>query len=125
MPVECRHNASGLNGAVTSEWFNVPADDVGLPITIPNHSDKTLDVYGVLGGATAIVEGTHDGRALTDPDNAAWKVIDDHKGNACSYTSSFPTYLPVLYPNAYYVRVRNSGGDGTTSITYALVSKRG
>jgi hypothetical protein len=125
MTIECVHVANGLNGAVTSTWLALPADEVGQVITIPNHSDKTLDVWGTLGGATAIVQGTNDPRALSDPDEAAWKTLDDHNGNSCSWSTSFPTYMPVLYPNAYYVRVKTTGGDGTTSVNFSLTSKRG
>lgn len=124
MTVEADHNPSGLLGAVITKWLSVPADEVGQVIYIPNHSDKTLNVWGTFGGATAVLQGTNDDRAITDVENADWKTLDDHKGNSCSYTSA-QTYLAVVYPNPTYIRVKVTGGNGTTSLNFSITSKRG
>lgn len=124
MTIAANHNPSGLLGAVITKWLLVPQGEDGQVIYIPNHSDKTLDLWGTFGGATAVIQGTNDDRAISDVTNAAWKTLDDHKGNTCSYTT-IPTYMPVIYPNPTYIRVKITGGDGTTSLNFSITSKRG
>lgn len=122
--VDALHNPSGLLGAVITQWLLVPADSVGQVVFIPNHSDKTLDLWGTFGGATASVQGTNDPRAVTDVENAAWKTLYDYSDTAISYTTAL-SKMPVVSTNPLYLRVRVAGGDGTTSLNFVLCSKRG
>ncbi len=127
MTVEARHVANGLFGVVRTDWSNIPADEDGQVVFIPNHADKTLDVWGTFAGATAVMQACSDDRAIsTDAGERAlvsWKTLKDVDGDNCSFTA-VPTKLYTIHPNAYYIRVLVTGGDGTTSVTFSLTSRR-
>jgi hypothetical protein len=126
MTIEAKHRANGLFGVVRTSWNDVPADEDGQVIFIPNHADKTLDVWGTFAGATAVFQACNDDRAISaSPAERAlvsWKTLKDVDGDSCSFTA-VPNKLYTIHPNAYYMRMLVTGGDGTTSITFSLTSR--
>lgn len=90
-------------------------NDTGRAILIPGNAIKSIQFSGTFGaGGTVVFEGSNDGTnfvTLTDP-----------QGNAISKTSAG---IEAVEEYTLYVRPRVTAGDGTTSITATLGTKRG
>ena len=120
--IECIHKLGGVNNVVSVSWFNIPANSDGGFIEMPNHSDKTVQFFGVFGGATSKIQGSNDERVMTDYASSIWYDLTDVNGMAVSKSSAGAS---VIMENPRYVRSIVTGGDGTTSITIVICAKRG
>ena len=110
-------------GATICTWGDIPADEVGKQIYIPNHSDKTLQIFGSFtGGAVVSIEGSNDPRAKDDPASAVWWTVLNAQGNALSVSSAGGH---LILDNPIYIRPKVVGGDISTAITAILCAKRG
>lgn len=121
MPVASILKKGGVNRVTTVSWFNVPQDDEGLYIELPNHQDKTVHFYGTFGGATASMYGSNDERAISDPDNAEWVLLVDAQANVMSKTSAA---MELIIDNPRFLKCDVTGGDGTTAVNIVLCAKQ-
>lgn len=121
MPVPCILKKGGVNRVTTVSWLNIPQDEGGLYIELPNHQDKTVHFYGTFGGATASMYGSNDERVITDSGNANWVLLVDAQGNVMSKTSSA---MELVIDNPRFIKCEVSGGDGTTSINVVMCAKQ-
>lgn len=123
MPVvNASHNIDGYMGSVVTKWMAMPQDSTGSHIYIPNHSDKTAQIFGTFGGCTVRVQGSNDETVLTDPDAATWWTVKNWEAEAMAKTTAGGW---VITDNPIFIRVLTEGGDGTTSINVIICSKRG
>lgn len=120
--VDCTHKLGGVNNVVSVSWFSMPADSEGGHIEMPNHSDKTVQFYGIFGGASIKIQGSNDERVSTDYASSAWYDLSDTSGNSVSKSSAGAS---VIMENPRFVRSIVTGGDGTTSINAVICAKRG
>ncbi len=106
----------GEGGDITSgdffilTWANMAAGDVGLPITLAQYADRSVQVAGTFDGATVVFEGTNDG--------VNYATLTDPQGNALSIIS--PKIEAVLEA-VFKVRPRIQGGAGAVNITVSLL----
>ena len=121
MPVECVLKKGGVNRVTTVSWLNVPQDDEGLYIELPNHQDKTVHFFGTFGGATASMYGSNDERVISDPKNADWILLVDAQGNVMSKTSAA---MERVIDNPRFLKSEVTGGDWTTSINIVMCAKQ-
>lgn len=88
--------------------------DTATPITIPRYSDRTVHIFGTFGGASVSLEGS------IDPAGVVYGVLtDDDKSDITQTASAAPR---VVIPNVLTVKPTITGGDGSTSITIALMA---
>ena len=105
---------TSLNEVFTMHsWSGLGSGDDGLPISYVDYADRTVQVGGTFSGGTVIIEGSLDG--LT------YHTLTDPVGNDLSYTSAD---LSTVMEAVRYIRPRISGGDGSTSITVTMMTRR-
>lgn len=100
-------------GNLTHIWAGLAASDDGQRAEHTGSGDRTVQVAGTFGGASAALEGSLDG--------ANWFTLRDTQGNTLVFTT--PGLRSVL-ENAPYMRPKITGGDGSTSITAILNVRR-
>lgn len=120
--VSAEHIANGIMGSVVTKWLSMPQDSDGGYVTIANHSDKTVQIYGVFGGCSVVIEGSNDPLVESDINNSTWWTLKNWDGEAMTKTAAGGW---VILDNPIYVRAKTTGGDGTTSVNVVLCSKRG
>lgn len=111
----------GVNAVISVSWFNVPLDEDGAYIELPNHSDKTVHCFGTFGGGSITLYGSNDTRVVTDLANASWVALKDIQGNVITMNAAGMAFIP---DNPRYIKVRTTGGDGTTAISAVICAKR-
>lgn len=121
MPVPCILKKGGVNRVTTVSWLEVPQDDEGLYIELPNHQDKTVHFYGDFDGASASMYGSNDERVITDSANADWVLLVDAQGNVM--TKSAPA-MELVIDNPRFIKCEVSGGSGSTSINVVMCAKQ-
>ena len=88
--------------------------DQGAPLESPGWSDRSVQVAGTFGtGGSVRIEGSNDGTnyaALTDP-----------QGNALDITTAKIEQIMEL---TRYIRPRVTAGDGSTSLTVTILTKK-
>ena len=88
--------------------------DTGAPATNFSGADRSVQVEGTFGtGGTCIIEGSNDG--------VNYETLNDHLGNALSITAKGIKSVDQI---VRYLRPRISAGDGTTSLTVTLLTRR-
>lgn len=94
------------------KWLNLTTTaDTGLTVTLPAHSDRSVQIVGTFGaGGTIVIQGSNDG--------TNFKTLDDFQGNALSFTTAD---LENISQACYYIRPFISGGDGTTDLSVYLL----
>lgn len=97
-------------------WLAMPADSDGAVTAgaqfAGQHSDKSVQVSGVFGGASVVLQGTNDG--------ANWFSLTDAQGNALTFTAAG---LKLVAEATWKVRPVVTGGDGTTAVDVHLLMK--
>ena len=99
--------------AHVATWANVKAGDTFNPIGVPEQSDRSVQIDGTFGGATAGLEGSIDG--------ATYFTLHDPQGVAISTATA---KLAAVLELVSYVRGFVTGGDGTTNLNFRLLHKK-
>jgi hypothetical protein len=121
-------NPSGadVRGGVQKSWNNLAADTEGEVFKLPNHNDKTVQGYGVFGGALLKFKGTLDERAETAPETATWFYLRNEAGEVITFDGTGDeTEGEFVAQNPTYIKAVTEGGDGTTDINGRLNATRG
>jgi hypothetical protein len=101
--------------AIVAKWTPMANGDVALPIDITDFADRSVQINGTFGaGGNVIVEGSNDG--------VTFNTLHDPLGVALG-TITAATLVHILEMCAQ-MRVRVSAGDGTTSLTATMFSRR-
>jgi hypothetical protein len=93
-------------------WETVGGADTCLPVELANYADRSIQVAGTFGGATATVQGSNDG--------TNWATLADPQGNALAITSA---KIEALLEVTRYTRVVTTGGTGT-DLDITLLARR-
>jgi hypothetical protein len=99
----------GDGSCILVQWSGVTEADTCVAVEIPDKADKSVQVAGTFGSATAILEGSNDGTnfsGLRSPDSVAISLT--------------ATGLKQVLENTRYVRPSMSGGTGQ-SLTISMV----
>ncbi len=106
--------ASNLEGGQLGfTWADIPAGETCQAATHGGTGDRTLQVEGVFGGATVLLEGSLNG---TD-----YHTLHDTVGVELAFTSAG---LRAVLENVIHIRPSIVGGDGTTLINVTLAVRR-
>jgi len=112
------------NSVLVMFWLALGDDDTGKPLEVSTFSDKTVHMFGTIGGATISIEGSNDPRANpTHPSHASaqWQILTDPAGNIISTTAD--NKLEQILENPWWIRPITSGGSGTDMDIYLLLKK--
>ena len=96
------------------QW-TLPADEVGVPVALPRHADRSLQISGAFDGATLRIEGSLDGvnfAPLTDP-----------QGNDLvftSYPAGYASKIEAISEAVVSVRPKTIGGAATALVVTLL-----
>lgn len=103
---------TGSSSSFVASWADLAVGDSGDAMPFSQYTDKSVQVFGTFGGATLRVEGSNDGNH--------WAVLTDPQGNDLLLTTA---KIEMVTEATLYVRPNVTGGDGTTSLTVALLCK--
>lgn len=88
--------------------------DVGLPAGNFGGADRSVQVEGTFGATPGIlIEGSNDG--------VNYETLNDHLGVALTFTAKGIKSVDQI---CRFIRPRVTGGDGTTSLTVTLLTRR-
>jgi hypothetical protein len=101
-------------------WLLTQANADGAPIDSVNwgnHADRSVELVGGTFGAggTVVWEGSNDG-------GTTYKTLDDASNAPMTYTTA--PQMEVPQPVCERQRPRVTAGDGTTSLTVAVLARR-
>lgn len=100
-------------------WTPMLNGDVGAPYLGSGSADRSVQVSGTFGaGGSVTMEGTNVGTAAT-PTN--FTTLHDPQGLALTVTSA---KLELVAELTMAIRPNCTAGDGTTSLTVAMVVRR-
>lgn len=108
------------SGVLLVHWSGLLNGDDGDWITVPEHSDIAVQVFGTLGaGGSLSFQGTNE--IVATPLNPA--ILNDTRGegNPMTFTTAD---LRQCLEAAYRVRPIVTAGDGTTTLTCAVKFNR-
>lgn len=105
--------ATGNTQAVVFTWADMANGDVGEAIPFSMYADRSAQAFGTFGvGGTATLEGSNDGEH--------WVALTNLQGQALTFNTE---KIEMVSEITAWVRPRVTAGDGTTSITIALMAK--
>ena len=88
--------------------------DSGAPASNFSGADRSVQVEGTFGaGGSVTIEGSNDG--------VNYETLNDHLGNALTFTAKGIKSIDQI---CRLVRPRVTAGDGTTSLTATLLTRR-
>ncbi len=90
----------------------------GDAVSIPGAADRTVQITGVFGGATVIIEGS---LLLNASAAADFATLSDPQGIAISKSAAA---IVAILENTAWTRPRLTGATGTTDLTVTMLSRK-
>lgn len=120
MAVSVKRVTSPLDNMIVWEWADMANGDVGEPVVVGSHNDKTVQAFGTFGAAGSVAfEGSNE----LDPVTAAnLTALHDPSVTTIALTSSAPISAVLEHPAI--ARPHVTAGDGTTKLTVRLATFR-
>lgn len=100
---------------VVVTWTPLLLNDDGAWLDFAEFADRTIQVTGTFGGATAAMQGSNE------PTPSVGFTLTDQAGLPLSFTAAGGK---VSAEASRWVRPLITGGDGTTSLTVRAVARR-
>lgn len=120
-PVYTKTNMAGVR---VVSW-TLANGDVGAPVAMPRHGDKTVDIGGTFGAGGSVTARGSNSTSTPDPTDVAatgvWAALTDAQGNAITKTGKA---IEVVEENTYWYSPYCSAGDGTTAIKVTIVGRK-
>jgi hypothetical protein len=110
--IEVSRTATGTSAAFVASWTPLAQGDSGQALPHSQYSDKSVQVFGTFGGASVAVEGSNNG--------TVWATLTDPQGNDLLITAA---KIEMVTEATAFIRPRVVGGDGSTSLTVAMLCK--
>lgn len=105
------------DGTFVRQWIMTAGED-GAAVSLPRHSDRSVQIAGVFDGATITIEGTLDG--------IDWGPLNDQSDNKLRF-SSYPagdtTIIEAIAQAVISVRPKTTGGGASTALRITLLSR--
>ena len=102
-------------GLVRVTWAGLAAGDDGAPIDYPAYADRTVQVSGVLDGASVVLEGS-----LLDPPTA-WATLTDQLGSEVSMSGAD---IKLVAETTAFTRPRIVSGAGSVNVNVTMILRR-
>ena len=96
-----------FSGEVLVFKWVLEANETGVKVEVPRHSDKTVHIFGDFGG-TVTIEGGCDPDGTTD-----FVTLEDNLGNALSFTAAD---IKLVGPNVYKIGPKAGAGVSNTTV---------
>lgn len=116
---------------VEVRWTGLDADDSGQAVDLSSYPDRTIQITGVMDGATTTLYWSNDTTAVkTDraagtlfgSKTAGWTVAQDSLGNNIAKTVT-ATGDQVLEAGHWFLPV-NTGGGASTLVNVTITARR-
>jgi hypothetical protein len=105
---------SGNSDFMLVTWNGLALNDTGLPFTLSQYADRSVQVSGTFGaGGLVVVEGTNN--------NSVYGTLNDPQGNAISISTA---KIESVSEIVVAIRPRVSSGDGTTSVNVSMLVRK-
>ena len=106
-------------GVILIKWSGLLNGDQGAAFAVPQHTDKSVQVFGTFGAAGSVqMEGSNEQPAQQDnqsPTAPTWVLLHDATQTTSSAKTSASAYQ--LLENTAQIRPNVTAGDGTTNLT--------
>ena len=107
--------AEAAGGCYRYTWAGLTPGDVGVPVSAPGAADRSVHVFGTLGGASVVIEASNEDAASVSD----YETLHDAQGTPLSLSSAG---IYFVAENGNLVRPRISGGSGS-SVTVILLAR--
>lgn len=105
------------DGTFLRQWL-MTSGEQGAAVSLPRHSDRSIQIAGAFDGATVTIEGTLDG--------LDWGPLVDQSDNKLQF-SSYPagdtTIIEAISQAVVSVRPKTVGGGASTALRVTLLSR--
>ena len=100
-------------------WTPMANGDTGLPWQGAASADRSIEITGTFGvGGSVSIQGSN---AVTSPAaGGTWSALSDAQGGALAVTA---TKVETVAEFTNWIRPAVTAGDGTTSLTVAMLAK--
>ena len=105
--------------AVSHSWRAMPANSDGEWLEVGGYTDRSLQVSGVLSGATVVLDVSNEETPIAAPG----KDPQENVIAISSYPAGYNSDSETVSQGTRWVRVRVLGGDGNTLINATLHAK--
>ena len=102
---------------VVVDWDNLSINDSGRYIGFSEFADRSVHIFGIIGGATVIIEGSNE---IKNPTN--WFTFTGSGGTLLSLTAIGIGH--IILESGMWLRPRIVGGSGTTNVSVRLYARR-
>lgn len=102
-------------GVHVYEWTGLLAADTGLPIRVPSHMEKTVEVSGAVGvGGSITIQGRNG-------ETGTYAALHNRKDAAAlTFTALAVPVIEAIEENPTEIRPNVTAGDGATTYTVRL-----
>jgi hypothetical protein len=105
------------DGTFLRQWL-MTAGEEGAAVSLPRHSDRSIQIAGPFDASTVTIEGTLDG--------IEWGPLVDQSDNKLqfsSYPSGDTTIIEAISQAVVSVRPKTTGGGAGTALRITLLSR--
>jgi hypothetical protein len=102
------------DAAVRVTWPGVKSGDTTVATYWSRHSDRSLQIVGVFGGATVHIYGSNDGENFVP--------LTDMRGNNLTFAAP---RLDQVEDCSFAIKPVVTGGDGTTLLDIIMFARKG
>jgi hypothetical protein len=96
-------------------WLTLTSTNTaGIPVELSAWGDRSVHIFGTVGGATLVIQGSNDG--------VNWVTLNDVANGSLSFTAIDVLYQIQEVPR--YIRPSTSGGGGTQDIDVVMLMRR-
>ncbi len=106
-------NRMQTNALKIYKWLGISEGDTCLFVELPDHKDKTIQVFGTFGGATITPEGSMDDNEGSEE----FFDLKDPNDNALAFTLAGGN---TILENVWKFRPKITNGSGSSINVYLL-----
>lgn len=111
-------------GVLIIKWAALANGDTGLPFALPQHNDKSVQIYGTFGtGGSVRLEGSDEAPKTVEnptPVTPTWATLNNPADAPLTFTAAG---LEAVLENSSQIRPNVTAGDGTTALTVIVTAK--
>lgn len=121
-PVAKPASSSEFNRVQIRKWASMTTGDVGEPVSLCNHADRSIKVGGDFGsGATVTIQGyIGEFDAVSLADDANWLTLTDQSDNNLEFTEA---KIECIAQVVTHIRPVITGGTSPSINVYLVVKE--
>jgi hypothetical protein len=102
-------------------WSGILNGDTGTPYSMPTSADRSVQVYGTFGVGGSVTMQVSNENQPVDTSVAQFVTAHDPQGSALTITAAG---IKEVAEVSYWIRPNCTAGDGTTSLTVAMMVRK-